>query len=111
MATIPGIGLITASLIAATVRDIGPFKTARQFAAWVGLVARQNSTGGKTRLGWITKTGNREIRKVLMLGGMSMVCRSDGWNSATGAWLRYVLEHRRVRLATVALANKMARIA
>jgi transposase len=57
---IPGIGPITASLIAATVVDIGLFKTARQFAAWLGLVPRQNSTGGKTRLGRITKAGNQE---------------------------------------------------
>jgi error-prone DNA polymerase len=111
LATIPGIGPITASLIAATVGDISLFKTARQFAAWLGLVPRQNSTGGKTRLGRITKTGNREIRKLLVLGATSMVYRADGWNSATGAWLRNVLERRPVRLVTVALANKMARIA
>jgi transposase len=111
LATIPGIGPITASLIAATVGDITLFKTARQFAAWLGLVPRQSSTGGKTRLGRITKTGNREIRKLLVLGATSMVYRADGWNSAVGAWLRSVLERRPVRLVTVALANKTARIA
>jgi len=111
LATIPGIGPITASLIAATVGDISLFKTARQFAAWLGLVPRQSSTGGKTRLGRITKTGNREIRKLLVLGATSMVYRADGWNSAVGAWLRSVLERRPVRLVTVALANRMARIA
>jgi transposase len=111
LATIPGVGPITASLIAATVVDIGLFKTARQFAAWLGLVPRQHSTGGKTRLGRITKTGNREIRKLLVLGATSMVHRADGWNSAVGAWLRTVLLRRPVRLVTVALANKMARIA
>jgi len=111
LATIPGIGPITASLIAATVVDISLFKTARQFAAWLGLVPRQNSTGGKTRLGRITKTGNREIRKLLVLGATSMVYRADGWNSAVGGWLRNILERRPVRLVTVALANKMARIA
>src|SRR6202051_4927186 len=111
LAPIPGSGPITASLIAATVGDINLFKTARQFAAWLGLVPRQSSTGGKTRLGRITKTGNREIRKLLVLGATSMVYRADGWNSAVGAWLRSVLERRPVRLVTVALANKMARIA
>jgi error-prone DNA polymerase len=111
LATIPGIGPITASLIAATVGDISLFKTARQFAAWLGLVPKQNSTGGKTRLGRITKTGNREIRRLLVLGATSMVQRADGWNSAVGAWLRKILERRPVRLVTVALANKMARIA
>jgi error-prone DNA polymerase len=108
---IPGIGPITASLIAATVVDISLFKTARQFAAWLGLVPRQNSTGGKTRLGRITKAGNQEIRKLLVLGATSMVHRADGWNSAVGTWLRALLERRPVRLVTVALANKMARIA
>jgi transposase len=87
------------------------FKTARQFAAWLGLVPRQSSTGGKTRLGRITKAGNREIRTLLVLGATSMVYRAASWNSAVGAWLRKVLERRPVRLATVALANKMARIA
>jgi error-prone DNA polymerase len=111
LATIPGIGPITASLIAATVGDIGMFKSARHFAAWLGLVPRQHSTGGKTRLGRITKTGNREIRKLLVLGATSMVYRAPQWNSAAGLWIRGVLERRPVRLATVALANKMARIA
>jgi transposase len=111
LATIPGIGPITASLIAATVGDISLFKTARQFAAWLGLVPGQNSTGGKTRLGRITKTGNREIPRLLVLGATSMVQRADGWNSAVGTWLRNILERRPVRLVTVALANKMARIA
>ena len=60
--TIPGVGPITASVIAATVADIGTFKSARHFAAWLSLVPRQNSTGGKTRLGRITKAGNSEIR-------------------------------------------------
>ena len=110
LATIPGIGPITASLIAATVVDISLFKTARQFAAWLGLVPRQNSTGGKTRLGRITKAGNRQIRRLLVLGATSMVYRADGWDSAVGAWLRDILQRRPARLVTVALANKMARI-
>ena len=111
LATIPGIGPITASLIAASVVNIALFKTARQFAAWLGLVPRQNSTGGKTRLGRITKAGNREIRTLLVLGATSMIHRAAVWNSVVGAWLRRILERRPTRLATVALANKMARIA
>jgi len=111
LATIPGIGPITASLIAATVVDISLFKTARQFAAWLGLVPRQNSTGGKTRLGRITKAGNKEIRKLLVLGATSMLGHAEGWHSVLGGWLRNILQRRPVRLATVALANKMARIA
>jgi len=111
LATIPGIGPITSSLIAATVADIGVFQSARHFAAWLGLVPRQHSTGGKTRLGRITKAGNREIRKLLVLGATAMVRRVPGWNSAVGAWARGILERRPTRLVTVALANKMARIA
>jgi transposase len=111
LATIPGIGPITASLIAATVVDISRFKTARQFAAWLGLVPRQHSTAGKTRLGRITKAGNKEIRKLLVLGATAMLGRAEGWHSAAGAWLRDILQRRPARLATVALANKMARIA
>jgi transposase len=111
LATIPGIGPITASLIVATVVDFNLFKSARHFAAWLGLVPRQHCTGGKTRLGRITKTGNREIRRLLVLGATSMVYRSTHWNSAVGAWTRGLLLRRPVRLVTVALANKMARIA
>jgi len=109
--TIPGVGPITASLIATTVGDISLFKSARHFAAWLGLVPRQYSTGGKTRLGRITKAGNREIRKLLVLGATSMVYRAPQWNSALGGWIRKLLERRPVRLVTVALANKMARMA
>jgi transposase len=109
--TIPGIGPITASLIATTVLDFSVFKSARHFAAWLGLVPRQHSTGGKTRLGRITKTGNREIRRLLVIGATSMVHRAPRWNSAAGVWIRGLLERRPVRLVTVALANKIARIA
>jgi transposase len=112
LATIPGIGPITASLIAATIgANIANFKSARHFAAWLGLVPKQHSTGGKTRLGRITKAGNAEIRKLLVLGATSMVYRAEQWNSSAGKWIVGVLHRRPVRLATVALANKMARIA
>src|SRR4051795_4145070 len=111
LATIPGVGPTTSSLLAATIADISVFPSARHFAAWLGLVPRQFSTGGKTRLGRITKAGNSEIRRLLVLGATSMVHRAAQWNSAAGAWLRGLLERRPVRLATVALANKMARIA
>lgn len=111
LATIPGIGPITASLITATVGDnIGSFKSARHFAAWLGLAPRQNSTGGKTRLGRITKAGNTEIRRLLVVGATSMVRRAGQWNSDAGAWLRTVLQRRPPRLASVALANKNARV-
>jgi transposase len=103
-------GPITASLIAATVADIGLFDSSRKFAAWLGLVPRQHSTGGKTRLGRITKAGNREIRRLLVLGATSMIRRARSWNSAAGAWTRSALERRPARLVSVAPANKMARM-
>ena len=71
----------------------------------IGLVPRQNSTGGKTRLGRITKAGNREIRRLLVLGATSMLGHAEGWHSALGGWLRNILQRRPARLATVALAN------
>jgi transposase len=111
LATIPGVGPITSSLIVSSVADIGKFKSGRHFAAWLGLVPRQHSTGGKTRLGRITKAGNREIRKLLVLGATSMIRRAPQWNSAAGVWARAVLQRRPVRLVTVALANKTARMA
>jgi len=112
LATVPGIGPITASLLVATVGDtIGNFPSARHFAAWLGLVPRQHSSGGKTRLGRITKAGNRQIRTLLVLGATSMVYRAEQWRGATGSWVRGLLERRPVRHVTVALANKMARIA
>jgi error-prone DNA polymerase len=112
LATVPGIGPITASLMAATVGDnIGSFPSARHFAAWLGLVSRQHSSGGKIRLGRITKTGDRQIRTLLVLGATSMVSRAEHWNSAAGAWVRGLLARHPVRHVTVALANKMARIA
>lgn len=97
--------------MAATVTDVGLFKSARHFAAWLGLVPRQHSTGGKPRLGRITKAGNEQIRMLLVLGATSMARRAGQWNSTAGAWVRGVLARRPARLATVALANKMARIA
>lgn len=108
--TIPGVGPITASLIVASVADIGSFASARHFAAWLGLVPRQHSTGGKTRLGRITKTGNRQIRTLLVLGATAMLHRAHKWDSAAGQWLCELMARRPRRLATVALANKMARI-
>ena len=112
LATIHGVGPITASLITATVGDgIGSFRSARHFGAWLGLVPRQHSSGGKTRLGKITKAGNGQIRTLLVLGATSMVYRATHWDSAAGKWVRGRLERRPVRHVTVALANKNARIA
>ena len=111
LATIPGVGPIAASLIAASVADFSVFKRGRDFAAWLGLVPRQHSTAGKTRLGKITKAGNREIRTLLVLGATSMTFRAPQWKSAAGVWADRLLQRKPFRLVTVALANKIARIA
>lgn len=111
LATIPGVGYLTASVIAATVPDPSFFRSGREFAAWVGLVPRQNSSGGKERLGRISKQGNRYIRRLLVIGATSML-RYARTKIAPGAdWVNSLLERRPARLVTVAMANKTARIA
>ena len=110
LATIPGIGPITASAIVATVTDPSQFRSARQFAAWVGLVPKQNSSGGKERQGGISKQGDRYLRRLLVLGATAVIRHARTKITAQTAWLRGVLDRRPVRLASVAQANKTARI-
>ena len=111
LATIPGIGPIIASALAAATPDPAMFKSGRQFAAWLGLVPKQNSTGGKQRLGGITKAGDRYLRRLLVIGATGLI-RYKRENVPGGlAWLTKLLGKKPVRLVTVALANKMARIA
>ena len=110
LATIPGVGPITASAIVATVTDPTQFHSARQFAAWVGLVPKQNSSGGKERQGGISKQGNRTLRRLLVLGATAVIRHARTRVAAETAWLRGVLDRRPVRLASVAQANKTARI-
>ena len=83
----------------------------RQFAAYLGLVPRQNSSGGKDRLGRITKMGNGYLRRLLVVGATSVVRRAETINSKTGAWARSLLDRKPTRLVTVAIANKTARTA
>ncbi|MGO4741250.1 IS110 family transposase [Bosea sp. 2KB_26] len=108
--TIPGIGPITTSAILAGVPDIRGFKSGRDFAAWLGLVPRQNSSGGKERLGRITKMGDRTIRRLLVIGAMSTIRWSRSKESFAESWLGRIIARKPVKLAAVALANKMARI-
>lgn len=109
--TIPGVGFITATAIAATVTDPSHFKSGRQFAAWLGLVPRQNSTGGKERLGRISKMGDRYIRRLLVVGATALIRFARNRSTPLAAWADALLAHRPARLVSVALANKMARIA
>ena len=109
--TIPGVGIITATALAASVPDPSVFRSGRQFAAFLGLVPRQNSSGGKDRLGRISKMGDGYLRKLLVVGATSVIRRAGTNNTATGVWIRCLLERKRARVATVAMANKTARIA
>jgi transposase len=108
--TIPGVGVIAATAIAATVADPAAFGSGRDFAAWIGLVPRQNSSGGKARLGSISKQGNRYLRKLLVVGAAS-VLRQARRHPERHPWLIQLLQRRPAKVAIVALANKMARIA
>jgi transposase len=111
LATIPGIGPITASVLAATVTDPTAFKNGRHLAAWLGLVPRQNSSGGKDRLGGITKAGDRSIRRLLVIGATTVIRYARSKAPGEGEWLKGLLARKPARLASIALANKMARIA
>ena len=110
LATIPGIGPITASAIVATITDPTQFHSARQFAAWIGLVPKQNSSGGKQRQGGISKQGDRTLRRLLVLGATALIRHARTKMTPEVAWLKGVLERRPARLASVAQANKTARI-
>jgi transposase len=109
LATIPGIGPIIATAIAATVVEPSGFRSGREFAAWLGLVPRQNSTGGKTRLGGISKRGNHYLRRLLINGASANLLRSKATNA--DPWVIGLRRRRPSLVVAVALANKTARIA
>ncbi len=111
LATIPGIGVITATAIAATVTDPDQFRSGRQFAAWLGLTPQQHSTGGKRRLGGISKQGDRYLRRLLVVGATAVMRHAKDKTTPMAAWVRGLLEKKPFRLVSVALANKLARIA
>ena len=108
--TIPGFGVIVSTAVVATMTDPKAFKTGREFAAWIGLVPRQNSTGGKDRLGSISKQGDRYLRRLLVLGALSVVRRART-RPDKYPWVVAMLGRRPAKVVAVALANKMARIA
>jgi transposase len=108
--TIPGIGIVGATTIAAIVTDPKAFKSGRDFAAWIGLVPRQDSTGGKQRLGRISKQGDRYLRRILVVGAHAVLRRARQ-HPEKYPWLTALLARRPFRVVAVALANKMARIA
>lgn len=109
LAAVPGIGPITATAFVATIGDARAFRSGRHLAAWLGLTPRQNGTGGKMQLGRISKGGDRYLRTLLVLGATSAL-RSAKRGDPALAWLRGLLERKPARLATIAQANKNARI-
>ncbi len=108
--TIPGIGPVSASAIVATVGTPDQFKSGREFAAWIGLTPLNKSSGGKERLGRITKMGDRYLRQLLVAGMTSRVRAAQARPDRVEPWLASLLERKPLRLATVAMANKTARV-
>ena len=106
---VPGVGPVLASAIVASVPDAQAFKNGRSLAAWIGLVPRQNSSGGKERLGGITKQGDRYLRQLLVVGALAVI-RYAQRHGTRRPWLVQLLARRTTKIAAVALANKMARV-
>ena len=110
LATIPGVGSVSATALAASVTDPHQFRSGRQFAAWLGLTPLQHSSGGKERLGRISKMGDKYLRRLLIVGMTSLVRRAKYKPEAVDPWLADLLSRKPVRVVTVALANKAARV-
>lgn len=108
--TIPGIGPVTAGAVAAFAPDLDTFDTGRNFAAWLGLVPRQRSTGGKTKLGSVSKMGQTDIRRLLIVGAMSVIRWVVRKGGSPNRWLAALVARKPKMVAAVALANKMARM-
>lgn len=106
---IPGVGPLLASAFVATVADPSMFRTGRDLAAWIGLVPKQNSSGGKERLGGISRAGNRYLRQMLVIGAMAVI-RYAQRHGTRRPWLVQLLARRPAKVAAVALANKNARM-
>jgi transposase len=108
--SIPGIGPVTASALAASVQNPSSFESGRAFAASLGLTPRQNSSGGKERLGSISKMGNRYLRKLLVVGAHAVLFNRQRHADALRTWACKLMEKKPFKLVAVALANKLARI-
>jgi len=107
--TMPGVGPLTALAVEAFAPDMGQFKSGRDFAAWLGLVPRQHSTGGKARLGRISKAGQSDIRRLLIIGAMTRIMGRARHNVPAESWLGRKLASKPKMLVGIALANRMAR--
>ncbi len=108
---IPGVGPLIATALVASIPDPHAFRSGRDLAAWTGLVPKQNSTGGKERLGHISKAGNRYLRTLLVVGALSVIRRAKQTGSTRRGWLVALMARRTTKVAAIALANKNARTA
>ena len=108
--TIAGVGPIIASALAASITDPEVFKNGRELAAWIGLTPRQTSTGGKERLGRISKQGDQYLRWLLVAGAMSVILHAKRRGTTDMPWLADIIARKPTKVAAVALANKTARI-
>jgi transposase len=108
---IPGIGPIVATALVAEIGDWTQFRSGRNLAAWIGLVPKQHTTGGKDKLGSITKQGNRYLRWLLVAGAMAVIRYAQKHGTKRRPWLGRLMERRPTMVAAVALANKIARMA
>ena len=109
--TIPGIGPICATALEALAPPADTFAKGRDFAAWLGLTPRQNSSGGKARLGRVSKMGQRDLRRLLIIGAMAVVRWAARRGAPTGSWLARMMASKPRMLVAVALANRIARVA
>lgn len=109
LATIPGLGPIASSAFAVTTPDVAAFRCARDFSAWLGLTPRPHSSGGKERLGRISKAGNRYLRRLLYLGAMAQIAARRRGQPGSD-WLWGMLQRKPTKVVAIALANRMARI-
>ena len=107
--SVPGVGVLTATAIAATTPDVSNFSSARDFAAWLGLTPKQHSTGGKPRSGGISKMGNRDIRRLLYLGAMAQIMLRRRLRNPGSDWVSRKLGTKETKVVAIALANRMAR--
>jgi len=107
--TMPGVGPVTALAIETFAPDLATFRRGRNFAAWLGLVPKQHSTGGKARLGKTSKMGQRDIRALLVSGAMAVLQAVERYDTPNNGWLKRLLTRKPRMVAAIALANKMAR--
>ena len=109
--TVPGIGPLAATAMVAAIGNGAAFQKGRDFSAWLGLVPKQHSTGGKTTLLGISKRGNEYLRRLFIHGARSVCLHVHREGHAWGAWITSLRDCKPSNVATVALANKLARIA